>query len=397
MPPEAPHLWTDAVQLVELSRPSLDGRMVGFSEPRAGRSGWGKLVRFLLIVVLPTVLAGLYLGFVAADRYASEARLLVRDGSSLSPAATSGFSLDEGPKGVGGDDAYAVREFMLSRDGMRLLLDKAGLRQAVMRDRRDPLWRFPGLLNGASDEALYRYYRSIVSVDYQTTTGLIALRVQAFDPEDARRMATVLIDGAEALVNRLNERSRSDAVRLAEREVARSRSEAREAQERLTEFRRREKMVDPTLLSQTVTSTIAALSLQAVEASAQLDVTVNASPNSPQILPLRGRIRALQGQIDHERGALAGSQGSLAPQIAEYERLLLDRDFAAKSFVSALNLREAARVDARRQQAYVERVAEPRAADEAFGPRRVVWTLGVFLAGLVIFRVFRPVQVAAGR
>ena len=388
MPPEAPYLWTDAVQLRELPRPLLDKDVAG---PSAQARRWrGVAARFLLILVLPTAVAALYFGFLSADRYVSEARLLVHSGNSPPRVRTPGLSVEDVPKGQGAEDAYAVKEFMLSRDGMRLLLDKAGLRPALARARRDPFWRFPGVLTGDSDEAMYRLYSSLVSADYQTTTGLIALRVEAFAPEDARRMAGVLIDGAEALANRLNERARTDAIDEAEREVNRSRALAMDAQARLTQFRRREAVVDPTLLSQTVISTIAALSLQAVETAAELDVTLHTSPNSPRSLPLQGRLRAIEGQIDRERGTLAGGQGSFARQIAEYERLLLDRDFAQKGFVSALNMRESARMDAERQQSYLDRVAEPRAADEAFYPHRIFWVSGIFLAGIVILWAFRP-------
>jgi capsular polysaccharide transport system permease protein len=388
LPPEAPLSWMDAVQLVEL--PAHEGRSARSAAPLPRRHVSGRVVRFLLIVLLPTLGAGLYFGLIAADRYISEARLMVRSAASFGRPAAPGLSVEEGPKAIGGDDAYAVREFMLSRDGMRLLLDKAGLREAVARGGRDLLWRFPSVLTGDTDEALFRLYGSLVSVDYQTTTGLIALNVQALRPEDARRMASVLIDGAEALVNRLNERARSDAIQVAEREVARSRDLALAAQERLTAFRQRESVVDPGQMSQTVMATITALSLQAVEAASQLDMTLHTSPNSPQIVPLRGRIRSLRNQIDQERGALAGGQGSFAPKIAEYERLLLDRMFAEKTFLSSLNLREAARADSQRQQSYLELVAEPRAADEAFAPYRVLWTIGVFLASLAAFWVFRP-------
>lgn len=388
MPPEAPYLWTDAVQLVEQPRPSLDNRPPK-PPAAAGRRSHAELVKFLLIVVFPTLLALLYFGFIAADRYVSEARLLVRNANSLGRAASPGFSVEEGPKNGGGNDSFAVREYILSRDAMDLLRDHAGLRQAVAGAGYDLWWRFPSVLTGYSDEALYRLYGSLVSVDYQNTTGLIELRVQALAPDDARRMAAVLIDGAEALVNRLNDRSRTDAVRVAEQEVTSNRAKASEAQERLTQFRQREAVIDPTLLSQTIHSTIAALSLQAVEASAQLDMTLQTSPNSPQILPLRSRIQAVQGQIDRERKKLAGGQGSFAPKIAEYERLLLDRDFAQKSFVSSLHLLETSRLDAQRQQSYLERVAEPHAADEAFYPHRIFSILGIFLAGLAIFWAFR--------
>jgi capsular polysaccharide transport system permease protein len=216
------------------------------------------------------------------------------------------------------------------------------------------------------------------------------LRVQAFRPQDAQRIADVLMGGGERLMNRLNERARNDALQVAEAEVARSRAEAMQAQDALTAFREREAMVDPTQLSKTVLDTIGNLEQELVENAAQLEVTRQASPNSPQIPPLLGRVKALRDQIDHERGTLAGSDGSLAPKVGEYERLYLLREFAQRIFISSLNLREAARLDAERQQGYIENVVEPGLADKALYPHRVAWTGGVFLLGFIVFWMFRP-------
>jgi capsular polysaccharide transport system permease protein len=246
------------------------------------------------------------------------------------------------------------------------------------------------VLNGDSDEDLYRHYLSLVSVDYESSTGITTLHVEAFRAEDAKRIATVLMQGAEGLLNQLNERSRADAVQVAKAEVERSQIAALAAEDRLTAFRNQESVVDPTQYSKTVLSTIATLSLQLVESAAQLDVTMHASPNSPQIAPLRGRVNAFQAQIDRERGTLGGSDMSLAPKIANYERLTLLRDFAERSFISSMNLLEAAQLDVLRQQEYLERVVEPSLPDKARYPFRLLWPACTFAAGLAIFLMFRP-------
>ena len=392
MPPEAPDAWADIIQPIELSRPAPHGPFA--SQLARPRRRLRAAVRFLLIVLLPTLVAGTYFNFIAADRYVSEAKFLVRKPNALGRGPAQSLSIDEGPKGVGTDDSFALRDYLMSRDAVRLLVDKADLRGALAGAHYDPFWRFPSPFGGTSDEALYRRYQSLVSVDYESSTGVTTLYVEAFRPADAQRIATVLMDGGEALLNRLNERSRGDAVQVAAAEVARSRTEASVAEDRLTAFRERETVIDPTKYSETVLATMGTLSLQLVDTAAQLEVTMKASPNSPQIPPLRGRVRALQAQIDHERDTLAGGDMSLAPKIADYERLALSRDFAERSFVSALDLLEAARLEVLRQQEYLERVVEPGLADKANYPYRVLWTLGVLLAGLTVFVLFRPTDPA---
>jgi len=388
MPPEAPDAWADVIYPADLSR--LDPIYpVSYTPPRPHRASrpW---LRVLLMVVLPTLLVGTYFGLIASDRYLAEAHFVIKKPNAPSRNPGAGLSIEDGPKGFGGDDSYAVRDYLMSRDAMQLLLDKADLRQVLARGGNDWLWRFPSPLTGHTNEDLFKLYQSVVSVDYDSSTGVTTLRTEAFRADDAKRIASVLMTGAESLVNNLNDRARSDAIALAQAEVTRNQQAAIKAEDVITAFRDRESVIDPTQYSDTVLKTIGALSLQLVEARAQLEVTRQASPNSPQIAPLRARITAIQTQMDQERAILAGSDKSLAPRIAEYERLTLLRGFAEKNYVSALNLLEAARIDAQRQQAYVEQVVAPRAADEPKYPKRVLWIVGTFLTGCLMLRLFRP-------
>ncbi|HET9018668.1 MAG TPA: hypothetical protein VFN46_03725, partial [Acetobacteraceae bacterium] len=232
--------------------------------------------------------------------------------------------------------------------------------------------------------------RRLVSLDYNGSTNVSTLQVQAFRPEDAQRIATILIGGAETMLNRMNDRAHRDAQRVAEAEVADSRAAALAAEDALTAYRNREQVVDPLALSQTVLATIGTLTEELVTAAANLDVALHSSVHSPQIPPLRSRISALQAQIDHERGVLAGSDHSLAPRIAGYERLLLLRSFAEKRYVSALTLLETARLDAEHQAAYLERVVTPRITDQPRYPYRLLWPAVTLLVGLLTCWLFRP-------
>jgi capsular polysaccharide transport system permease protein len=355
--------------------------------PQKRPSSW---LRALLFIVLPTVVSVVYFGFIAADRYVSEARFtLVKPASPMRSIGAS-LSFEEGTKGLGGDDSFVIRDYLQSRDALAVLLAKAGLRDILAKADRDPLYAFPGMWSEPRNEDIYKHLQSLLSVDYDSSAGITTVRVQAFDPVDAKRIADVLLDSSEALVNRLNERARGDAIVVAQADVDRARSDALAREDDLTSFRNKWSVVDPTALSQTVLGTIAALSLRLVEASAQLDVTVRSQPRSPQIAPMQARVRALQNQIERERSRLAGSDMSFAPRIAEYERLLLQRDFAAKSFVSALGILEAVKLDAERQQTYLARVVLPQVADKPAYPHRILWPAMTFAVGLVAFAMFRP-------
>ena len=389
MPPaDDPDTWADLIQVRGSSTTSVNlprGRPVWVRN-------WRRLTWFMLLVALPTGLAGAYFGLLAADRYIAEAKFIVRKPASISSSALMPVSPEQTLQS-GDEDAYAVRDFMLSRDGMQALLDHDGLREAIALGGSDPIWRYPGILNGSTYEQLFRYYGGLVSVAHESTTGVTTLRVEAFDPDSARRLAVGLTNAGEGLLNQLQNRARQDALRVATTEVERTRDLATVAQMVLTDFRTREAVVDPTLLAQTVLATITALSLQVVEAGAQLDLLQHASVSSPQIPPLRSRVTALQAQIDRERATLAGTDLSFAPKIAEYERLLLLRDFAIQNFIGAMTALETARLEGLRQRIYLERVVQPRVADQAAYPYRVLSVMIVFAIGLIAYRISRPAAV----
>lgn len=384
--PDAADAWSNLTELRELTRPV---KLQPPPKPRFNRRLW---LRVLLLAVLPTLVVGTYFDLIAASRYVSAARFIVRTPYSSGPLKSSTTSMALMPVISGDADAYAVRDFILSRDALALLERSLPLRRMLGRASGDPFWSYPSLFYARNQEALFRYYRRIVSVSYNDSTSITTLRVQAFRPQDAQRIAAVLITGAEAMLNRMNLRSHENALSVARVEVARARAATLRAEDALTAYRNREHVVNPVEYSQTILAAIEALTKQLVDTAAQLDVTVRSSPHSPQIPLLRSRIQALQGQIDRERGVLAGSDTSLAPRIAGYERLVLLRDFAQERYVSALALLDSARLDAERQSAYLDQVVSPRAPDQPRYPYRLLWPLVTLLVGLGTCWLFRPIE-----
>ena len=320
------------------------------------------VVSFLLLVMLPTCLAVTYFAFFAADRYQSEARFILR-----SPGRTISAQLPSLLQAAGiaraSDDGYIVQEFLESRDAMEVLEKHAGLKAAYAAGGHDFIWGFPNFFTSKTDEGLYWHYQKMMSAEFDNTTGVSILKMQAFTPEAAQRLAAALLDSAEALVNRLNERARQDAIKMADGEVERMKTRALAAQAALTAFRERERLVDPNQVTLAVLETIARLSVEVATLSVQIGELEKTSRNSPQITPLRSRRSAIEAQIATERHRLAGDAHAIAPRIAEYERLMLEREFAAKALITAMTALETARVEAQRQQVYLEKVATPARPD----------------------------------
>lgn len=386
--PENPEIFVQPAEVVRL-------RFDGSDAPQPTPSVLAKIRAFLrryavigVMVALPTFLAFVYFELIAAPRYVSEAKFVVRGPNTESMGELAGMvqgsNIVRSP-----DDSYVVIEYMLSRDAMRQLESDDGLLDVINRPEADFLWRYPGWLWSTNEEHLYKHYLRFISVTYDDSTGICTLDVQAFRPEDAQKIADALLRHAETLVNKLNDRAEDDAIETALRVVESSKIQALAELDKLTAFRDRELMIDPTRVSQEVLDTIANLSLQEAHTDAELAEMLKSSPESPQVSSLRLRITALDDQIDKERKQLAGTNGSMAPLVAEYERLDLEREFADKTFLSALNLLEDARVDALRQRYYLDRVSNPAVPDYADYPYRLTWTIVTFLLSYMVYRIAR--------
>jgi BexC/CtrB/KpsE family polysaccharide export inner-membrane protein len=378
-----PGFQIEAPAAVSVPPPAMAGRPRG-RRLWAGRAPW----LFIAIVVAPTLLVTLYYLFVAAPLYVSEARFVVRSRNQTQPAALGSLLQGVGVALAPGEtDAYEVHEYMVSRDAAHDLTHAHDLRELLARPEADVLARFPRPFEGQSFENLYRSYRRFVTVGYDSQTGISTLRVEAFRPGDARDIAAALLDGGEALVNRLNDRAAADAVAQAQRQVLEAETHAVEAEGNLTAFRNAERLIDPQRSSISGIDLLGKLEAQLASMRAERAGLAASAPESPQLPVLDRRIAAFAAQLESERTRIAGEADSLAPKVGEYERLTLARDLAVKSVETAVGALEAARLEARRKQLYLERVVSPDLPDKAERPQRLLTILKVLVTTLLAYAI----------
>ncbi len=332
----------------------------------------------VLLLLLPTLLAGLYYGLMADDRYVSEARFLIRSGAKPVGLGGVGALLQLAGLSKSQDDAYVVRDFLQSRDALRELAGKVNLPLIYHHRDADLLTDYPSPLYPATQEGLYRYFKQRLSVIVNMDSGLTTLRVEAFRPAQAQQIAAALLGMGEDLVNRLNERMRNDTIRVAADEVGRAQERRIAAEVAITKFRNQELMVDPGKSSAMVLQLIGKLAVQEAELRAQVAALQASAPTSPQLPPLLRQAAAMQEQIGVEQARVGSGSDGLADKIAAYERLILDQDFATRLLTQSMAALEAGRGEARRQALYLERVVEPGRPDEAAEPERVAMVLTAF-------------------
>jgi len=327
-------------------------------------------VWFWAIVGVPTLIAGVYFFAIATDLYTSEVKFVVR-GPSKSPLSSIGAMLGStAPADT--EDTFAVHEFLMSRDVVRKLERANDLRNVLSRPEGDIITRFPGFTFWRKDfEALYRAYSHFVSVALNGSNGVSTLEVKAYRPEDAQNIAKALLAYSEQLVNDLNERARKDAVGTFERQVELDQQHLAGVQAKLTEYRIKEKMLDPKTAATGPLALVAQMQGQLANSQAQLTEAIKNSPNSPQIPLVKTRIASLEKLIAEERTKITGDTNSVASTLTEYERLDLQRMLGEKMLASAVASLESARLEAQRQQLYLETITQPNLPDYPLYPKRL--------------------------
>src|SRR5947208_5807353 len=326
---------------------------------------------FWAIVGLPTLIAGVYFFAIASDLYSSEVKFIVRGPPKASVNALSAM-LNSANSAVS-EDTFAVHEYVMSRDAVRRLEREVDLRGLLSRPEGDPITRFPGIWFWRKDfEALYWTYKRFVSVEAESTSGVSTLLVKAYRPEDAQRTARALLEFSEQLVNQLNERARLDSVGTFQREVDATEQKIATLQTELTTYRLQQKMLDPKSAALGPLELLSQMNAQQTNARAQLAELLKNSPISPQIPLMQTRIPSLDKLITEQRGKITGDNNSVATALTEYERLDVQKLLAEKTLASALASLQQAKLEAQRQQLYLETIAQPNLADYALYPKRVI-------------------------
>jgi capsular polysaccharide transport system permease protein len=341
---------------------------------------------FLLAVVIPTVIAVLYFGVFASDVYVSESSFVVR--SPDKPSA-SGFGVLLKTAGFSNanDEVFAAQDFIKSRDALRSINHSGEFKAAYSAPTISFFDRFnPTGLRG-SFEDLYKYFRRRVDVNYDSSNSITKLTVRAYDPQSAYRFNEQLLELAELTVNRLNQRGRNDLIGFAQTEVDQAKSDARAAAASLAAFRNRSGVVDPEKQAAVQLQMVSKLQDELIATRTQLAELQRYAPINPQIDSLRIRIGSLQRQINEESGKVAGNQRSLAGAAAQYQRLSLESQIADKQLAAAMSSLAEAQNEARRKQAYVERIVRPNTPDDSTEPSRLRGILSTLILGLVAWGV----------
>lgn len=342
----------------------------------------------LLWVVIPTLIAGVYYGSIATDQYASRAQFSVRS-QALSSASSPG-AIAAGTFAIAGDLAI-VNQYITSLQILKDIEPYLNVRAIYSNPSADWLAR---LDPNVPDEKLINYWRSMVEVHFDPTTGLAELQVRAFTAEDAKAVADRVLWLSESLVNRMSERSRSDAVKLSQQEVEKAREHVIKSIDAIQEYSAKAKSINPLAAAETEAGIQGRLKDEVLKLQADLSVLRQSLPeDAPGVVRLKGRISVMESQLAEQKTTATSSSNGTAPGqvLSGFDKLRLEQTFAQQAYEAALTANETARLEAVRQSKYLEAFVRPQLASYAEYPERLnnvlltllcatlIWAIGGFL------------------
>lgn len=349
-------------------------------------SGIGKWLFFLLAVVVPTVLGGVYYAYFASPQYVSEFRFTVRPnmGSGSAAAVDAALAMS---------NSYIVSDYVNSRDAVVALEKAVDLRSLYAAESTDVLSR---LKPEASIEDLIKYWNSRIHTSYDLTTGINIVEVSAFSPEAAQRIAAALKILCETLVNQISDGARKSQMEFARGELERSEARLKNVRLQETAMRTDQRTLDARKEADGRLQLNLKLRGELSTLQAQYDsLTTYMSPKSPKLTLLSNQIAATQEQISQLQAQVGGTDGKdnlsgnavNASAISRFDQLQTDLEIASKLYESSLTAYEAARAQSSNSQIYLATYVQPGLAQNASYPRAFFDTFLIFMSALGIWVV----------
>lgn len=333
------------------------------------------------------VLAILYWGVIASDRYVSEADVVV-DRTDVGGGQSIDFSALITGGGRSVYDLMLMRDHLRSVDMLQKLDARLKLRVHYSDWKRDPLSRMWS--EDAEQEFFHRHYLSRVSIELDDAVGVMRIKAQAYTPEMARAIASALVEEGERFMNEMAHRLARDQVDFLEKEVDRMSERLLKARRAMVDFQNAKGFISPQATAESLGTIVARLEGQLTELKAKREAMLGyLSPNAPDIALIDLEIGAIVKQLRTEQGRLTSPKGgTLNRTVEEFQRLEMETIFAQDVYKTALVALEKGRMEATRNLKKVSIVQSPSLPQYPLEPRRVyntvVFTLSVLmLAGIV--------------
>ena len=345
------------------------------------------------VALIACMLAVMYWGVLASDRYVSEAHIVIQQtdapvGPSLDLSSLVGMS-----GGTNRVDQMLLRDHLLSVDMLEKLDARLGLRDHYSDrswDLLSRLWQ-----RDISLEWFHSYYLRRVSVEFDEYVGVLVIQAEGFTPEKAHEISSALVEEGERYMNELGHRLAQEQVSFIEKQVAVINERLIRARQAVLKFQNERNLVSPQGTAEALFAIVSQLEGQLTTLKTQRDALLGFQHvQSPAVIDLDMQIQAVTKRIVTEQARLTSSERQTLNQIIEeYQRLELEAEFVGEMYKTALGALEKQRIDAARTLKMVSVLQRPTQPQYPLEPRRIYNIVVFALVTLMVAGIASLLQV----
>jgi len=338
-------------------------------------------------VFLLCMLGAVYWGIIASDRYISESHIVIQQTQMPATQTMDLSSILGGTPAPNRADQMLLRDYLLSIDMLEKLDKKLSLREHYSDRRRDPISRMWD--KDLSTEWFYWYYLLRATVEFDEYAGVLVIRAQAFTPEQAHAITSLLVEEGERYMNDMAHRLAQQQVAFIEKQVEQVYERVMRARMAVVAYQNERNLVSPEGTAEYFSGIVNTLEGQLASLDTQRNAALGyLNPESPTVTDFDLQIAAVKKQISKEQARLTSSnRRTLNRSVKEFQRLKLNAEFAQEVYKTALASLEQARVDAGRTIKMVSVIQSPTHPQYPLEPRRIYNTVVFVLVTLVIFGI----------
>jgi capsular polysaccharide transport system permease protein len=329
--------------------------------------------------------AAAYWGFIASDRYVSQADVIIQHTASGGNQPMDLGSLLAGGASSGSrPDQLLLRNFLLSTGMLNKLEAALHLRAHYSDMARDPWSRMWSA--SVSQEAFHRYYLSHVSVEFDDYAGVLVIKAQGFDPKTAQAITTLMVAEGEKYMNDIGHRLAQAQVSFLETQVEKMATRFEEARLAVLAYQSKKGMVSPLSNAESGVGNINKLQATRVELQTRRTALLAyLAPKAPGVVDLDVQIDAIEQQISQEKSALtAPNSDPLNRTVEQFQRLEMAAGFAEDVYKTALTGLEKGRMEATRTLQKISVLQAPTLPEEPLEPRRLYNIITFVLVTMLI-------------
>lgn len=374
----------DSPQLPVLpSEPALEP-----SADMARSPPWGP-ISFLLAVVLPSLGCLLYLIFIAAPQFVSESRFVVR--GSLEKLAIDSIGQAAALSALNNSqEAHVVADYIRSPRIVTDLCKEFDLKRLYSGSPLDLVWHLP---EASSPDRLIRQWQRMTTAEVDATTGIITVRIHAFQPGDAQALNRTVIKLSEALVAGFTRKMRVQRLEEARVDSNAAQAEMTALLTALESERNKEDTLDPLTTATAFAALVSTLrDERATLVAAREAAATRLRADAPSLSLTDERIRALDAQIELVLGTIQDKRGrtarnDLLSASSLFDILQTRRELVARRVARAENALAAAKQDAIRQQVYIDVFMQPTLGQTKDHPNPLQTSFFAFLGLFAIWAI----------